>query len=244
MVDATDLFDLYYSLTKQFSESMEQPVNVNFSRPLLELRMRLIEEELAELRDEFIALDKELKEDRHAVNHETLTRFLKELCDLEYVTAGYCATFGLPHVPHKMSMFVAVDDNKLTSTSNALSKLSMDDRWELFNNVESSVQDISRFNSRIINIFTYSVSGNDESPLYLVLRLATSLSELSWAINRLAESMELPFMEAFIRVHKSNMSKLGEDGKPVYREDGKVKKGPNYRKPDLSDLINSRLDVK
>ena len=43
--------------------------------------------------------------------------------------------------------------------------------------------------------------------------------------------------EAFIRVHESNMSKLGEDGKQIKREDGKVLKGPNYFEPDLSDLI-------
>jgi predicted HAD superfamily Cof-like phosphohydrolase len=43
--------------------------------------------------------------------------------------------------------------------------------------------------------------------------------------------------EAFKRVFESNMSKLGVDGKPIYREDGKVLKGPNYVEPDLSDLI-------
>lgn len=43
--------------------------------------------------------------------------------------------------------------------------------------------------------------------------------------------------EAFERVHASNMSKLGEDGKPIYREDGKVLKGPHYTPPDLSDLV-------
>lgn len=42
---------------------------------------------------------------------------------------------------------------------------------------------------------------------------------------------------AFNRVHASNLSKLGEDGKPVYREDGKVLKGPNYSKPNLKDLV-------
>jgi len=45
------------------------------------------------------------------------------------------------------------------------------------------------------------------------------------------------FDEAFSRVHESNMSKLGEDGKPIYREDGKVLKGPNFEKADLSDLV-------
>jgi len=43
--------------------------------------------------------------------------------------------------------------------------------------------------------------------------------------------------KAFTRVHRSNMSKLGEDGKPIKREDGKVLKGPNYRAPDLDDLL-------
>ena len=46
---------------------------------------------------------------------------------------------------------------------------------------------------------------------------------------------------AFNEVHRSNMSKLGEDGKPIRREgDGKVMKGPNYFKPDMSQFIKSK----
>jgi predicted HAD superfamily Cof-like phosphohydrolase len=41
----------------------------------------------------------------------------------------------------------------------------------------------------------------------------------------------------FDEIQRSNMSKLGEDGKPIYREDGKVMKGPNYFKPDFSKLL-------
>lgn len=43
--------------------------------------------------------------------------------------------------------------------------------------------------------------------------------------------------EAIAVVHASNMSKLGEDGKPIYREDGKVLKGPNFFKPDLAAIL-------
>lgn len=43
--------------------------------------------------------------------------------------------------------------------------------------------------------------------------------------------------EAFLRVHRSNMSKLGDDGKPIRRDDGKILKGPNYKAPDLADLV-------
>ena len=45
------------------------------------------------------------------------------------------------------------------------------------------------------------------------------------------------FDAAFNRVHLSNMSKLDSSGNPVYREDGKVTKGPNYQAPTLGDLI-------
>ena len=44
--------------------------------------------------------------------------------------------------------------------------------------------------------------------------------------------------EAMDRVHKSNMSKLDENGQPIYRSDGKVLKGPNYKPPNLTDLTN------
>lgn len=46
------------------------------------------------------------------------------------------------------------------------------------------------------------------------------------------------FIEAFSRVHHSNMSKLGADGNPIRREDGKILKGPNYKAPDLTDLLD------
>ena len=50
--------------------------------------------------------------------------------------------------------------------------------------------------------------------------------------------MEWDLEEAMNRVHKSNMSKLGLDGTPIRRRDGKVLKGPNYDPPNLKDLIN------
>ena len=43
--------------------------------------------------------------------------------------------------------------------------------------------------------------------------------------------------EVFEEIHRSNLSKLDENGKPVYREDGKVIKGPNYFRPDIAKII-------
>ena len=63
------------------------------------------------------------------------------------------------------------------------------------------------------------------------------LADLVYVCYQYAANMTLFLDEALNRVHQSNMSKLGEDGKPIYREDGKVLKGPGYKPPDLSDLV-------
>lgn len=53
----------------------------------------------------------------------------------------------------------------------------------------------------------------------------------------LAHGMQHVIEDVFNEIHSSNMSKLGEDGKPIYRADGKVLKGANYFKPDLSKFL-------
>ena len=63
------------------------------------------------------------------------------------------------------------------------------------------------------------------------------LADLVYVCFQYAENMGWDLDEAMNRVHLSNMSKLGEDGKPIYREDGKVLKGPNYKPPTLTDLL-------
>lgn len=63
--------------------------------------------------------------------------------------------------------------------------------------------------------------------------------KVSRALNEYLEYYgENLFAEAFNRVHHSNMSKLGKDGKPIRREDGKILKGPYYKAPDLEDLLD------
>lgn len=67
--------------------------------------------------------------------------------------------------------------------------------------------------------------------------LLKELADLAYVIYGTAEAFGWDLDEAVKRVHESNMSKLGADGKPIYREDGKVLKGPNYREPYLGDLV-------
>ena len=63
------------------------------------------------------------------------------------------------------------------------------------------------------------------------------LADLVYVCYQYAENMNWYLDEALDRVHKSNMSKLDEDGHPIYRDDGNVLKGPNYKPPNLTDLV-------
>lgn len=63
------------------------------------------------------------------------------------------------------------------------------------------------------------------------------LADLVYVCYQYAASQDWDLDEAMKRVHESNMSKLDEYGKPIYRPDGKVLKGPNYSPPHLEDLV-------
>ena len=64
------------------------------------------------------------------------------------------------------------------------------------------------------------------------------LADLVYVCMQYAANMGWDLDEALRLVHESNMSKLGSDGKPLRRADGKVLKGPSYKKPDLSHLVD------
>ena len=63
------------------------------------------------------------------------------------------------------------------------------------------------------------------------------LSDLVFVCYQFAACFGLDLDQALARVFDSNMSKLDEQGQPIYREDGKVLKGPNYCPPDLQSLV-------
>ena len=67
--------------------------------------------------------------------------------------------------------------------------------------------------------------------------LLKELCDLVFVCYQFAAAFNLDLDEALRRVYESNMSKLDEQGKPIYREDGKVLKGPNYQPPDLNHLF-------
>lgn len=73
-----------------------------------------------------------------------------------------------------------------------------------------------------------------------LVEVADALGDMLYILcgTILEHGMQYKIEEVFEEIQKSNMSKLGADGKPMYREDGKVLKGPNYFKPDIKTIMD------
>ncbi len=72
-----------------------------------------------------------------------------------------------------------------------------------------------------------------------LVEVADALGDMLYILcgTILEHGMQHKIEEVFTEIQRSNMSKLGEDGKPIYREDGKVLKGPDYFKPDILGVL-------
>ncbi len=87
----------------------------------------------------------------------------------------------------------------------------------------------------------------EENEEYLEAAKANDLVEVADALGDMLyilcgtiieHGMQHKIEEVFNEIQRSNMSKLGADGKPIYREDGKVMKGPNYFKPNIAEILD------
>lgn len=75
-----------------------------------------------------------------------------------------------------------------------------------------------------------------------IVEIVDALGDILYIVagTLLQHGLQHKIDEVFEEIHRSNMSKLGEDGKPIYREDGKVLKGPNYFQPDIKRILNGQ----
>jgi predicted HAD superfamily Cof-like phosphohydrolase len=71
-----------------------------------------------------------------------------------------------------------------------------------------------------------------------LLEVADALTDILYVTYGAGHAFGINLDQCFEEVQNSNMSKLGDDGKPIYNEFGKVMKGPKYFKPDLNKLLN------
>lgn len=95
------------------------------------------------------------------------------------------------------------------------------------------------------NLLRYKLM-REENEEYLEAANANDLVEVADALGDMLyilcgtiieHGMQHKIEEVFNEIQRSNMSKLGADGKPIYREDGKVLKGPNYFKPNIQEIL-------
>ena len=99
------------------------------------------------------------------------------------------------------------------------------------------------FSSKKINELRYNLIKEelDEFKLALdnndLLEVADALTDILYVTYGAGHAFGINLDACFEEVQNSNMSKLGDDGKPIFNDQGKVMKGPNYFKPDLSKFI-------
>ena len=81
--------------------------------------------------------------------------------------------------------------------------------------------------------YLQAVKSND------LIEIGDALGDMLYILcgTRISHGFQDKIEAIFDEIQRSNMSKLGVDGKPIYREDGKVLKGPNYFKPDIEKIL-------
>ena len=100
------------------------------------------------------------------------------------------------------------------------------------------------FSSDKINTLRYDLIKEELEELKIamenkdLLEVADALTDILYVTYGAGHAFGIDLDKCFEEVQNSNMSKLGEDGKPIYNDSGKVMKGPKYFKPDLSKFIN------
>ena len=78
-----------------------------------------------------------------------------------------------------------------------------------------------------------------------LVEVADALGDMLYILcgTILKHGLQEKFVEVFEEIQRSNMSKLGADGRPIYREDGKVLKGPGYFKPHIKEILDTEAEM-
>ena len=99
-----------------------------------------------------------------------------------------------------------------------------------------STEKINKLRVNLINEeleeFKEAIKNND------LKEVADALTDILYVTYGAGHAFGINLDKCFNEVQQSNMSKLGDDGKPIYNDTGKVMKGPNYFKPDLTKFVN------
>ena len=107
------------------------------------------------------------------------------------------------------------------------------------------VKDKTEFPNEMIIKLRYDLINEELEELKQAIKdkdikeIADALTDILYVTYGAGHAFGIDLDKCFNEVQKSNMSKLGSNGKPIYNESGKVMKGPNYFKPDLNKFLNN-----
>lgn len=203
-------FNKVYGLTV---EGKDLPIE-EIPLKLRKLRQSLIVEEQGEVQKAFALKD--------------VPNLIKELCDLIYVLVGIPIVYGFNKKEFLLNKFNIFFDS---SYHNFNCKNDILDLYSLNNS--DFFKSANTLNYIVNSINTYLLGealNNKDRILYSIIECLNNIGFISFAYN-------IPIYAPFNEVQASNMSKLGEDGKPIYNEIGKVMKGPNYFEADINKFI-------
>ena len=161
------------------------------------------------------------------------------ICPLTADSPVPCPCYESPYV-HMVSEFQrAFDPKNLSYNKDRLDELPVDELSALFDlRCRLIDEEFTELKEAVDVYFNQALWFDDPTALKASKReILDALADLIVVTVGTALAFGFDIDTAMARVHASNMSKLGADGKPVYREDGKVMKGPHYKKPELEDLI-------
>ena len=117
-------------------------------------------------------------------------------------------------------------------------KLTIEETFELFESILTP-EAYKSFDTLLGHINEYIENISEEHVEVKPVDLFDALVDIDYVNMGFANLLNLDIKSGFDEVQKSNMSKLGEDGEPIYREDGKILKGPNYFQPDLKSVYEN-----
>lgn len=174
------------------------------------LRVQLATEELGEL--------------AHALAAKDMVEVVDALTDIDYVTYGAMGAFGVYRLP--------VGFVPPTVPETPWGELPAWKQLAVLHEVAKQINHSTMAFSMVMHPDTTRQKNGQDAAL-CALQMVLQATANAWASFGVLKYREASFYE----VQRSNMSKLGPDGEPIFNEAGRVSKGPNYRAPDIDQII-------
>jgi predicted HAD superfamily Cof-like phosphohydrolase len=171
-------------------------------------------------------IDEELDELKEAFDDNNIIEVADALVDLLYVINGCAITCGIQDIINKY-----VDDIYNLKIENNLGNPKIPDK------------DISKLHVDLIKKeLEHLTTAFDENNIAAIIN---AIYTMAFMVIKCVKACNLQntYMLCHNEIHASNMSKLGEDGNPIKRDDGKILKGPNFFKPNLEKIIKNERTV-